>query len=893
MLLKNMFNAPSALSAANARLECLLLSDGAPARCDGDLRDGVMQLHSELAVLEEELMHVKPSNLRKQAIRLAYVIEDTIDSNAHAKSGGFLSKLFSERSLQADIEILRGKTKELSRLVGESSDDAAGGISSSSGISGVTCDATTRSSVLADYGDFFKVTNTEHQRLLDDLLSSNNSVIAILGMGGTGKTFLAQYVYNSSIVREHFDLRVWVSVSMDLRPRRILEEMLLQVGVRSVSQSISKMETTELMEQLYKVQKGRRYLVVLDDVWSLDAWNTIRPVLPQDHNGSSVIITTRVKESVPPFSCIYEKSFMTEDESWTLMAIASQIPDRHDTKFREIGLQILEQCGGIPLSIIVVSNLLKGKKLDDWKLVLHNLEQPQNLDDRIEDIMGLSYDNLPTHLKPCFVYLGHYPSDQDILVDSLYLLWMAEGLISTKGVPNLSNFDIAENYFKELVDRCMVMVQNEEEWNAQRPKSCRIHDLLRDLCIKKGKEEEFLKVVDSVREKETSFTSPRLAVYLNTHDDIDRVSLETPETKTIRSLLLFKTQENSKWPSEIADLKEFRYLRVLDFNEVNFLVQKLPKNIDKLVYLRYLSFRGCYIMEFPSSFRNFPFLETLDLRVIETCRMTIPNVLRKLTSLRHLYFPVMFQIARGTQDDHKLRLDSLTRLEILENFDANLCDVADLQQLQKIQVFSGVADGNNEDLEKIINFLNENVKSPRQTSLLVKKFDCYSKKRFSILENLLDCHALHALEIEGFLGELRLLEGIGVTSNFTKMVFNESEFGQDTMQILGKLPNLSSLVLCNDAFVGKTMVCSETSFPQLRSLKLAMLQSLETWEVDSRAMPNLTVLTIEQCEKLQMLPIELSGRQTLREIKIGSMPQKFQENVRQIPRSYSPKITTI
>ncbi|XP_073122943.1 probable disease resistance RPP8-like protein 2 isoform X2 [Henckelia pumila] len=839
-----------------------------------------MQLHSELEDLERQLMDIATSYLSKDAIRLAYDIEDTIDSNAQAKSCGCLSRLYSERSLQADLEIFRGKIKELGRLIGENNDDTAGGISLSSG-GGITFDAATRRSLSAG-SEVIVAMEYERNVLFHHLLSPGYSVIAIHGAGGSGKTTLARWAYNHDFVKEHFHLRVWVNVGKDLRPREILEQMLFSVGVSQEWQSIPKMETTELMEKLYKVLKGRICLVVLDDVWSLDAWSTINPVLPQDDNGSRVIITTRSEDSVPPSSYVHRKNYLSRYESWMLMALILQLPDGHGVEaaeVRKIGKQIVDHCGGIPLSVIVASNLLKGKKLDDWKVVLQYLDQRRNPDGGIGNILGLSYDTLPTPLKPCFIYLGHYPSNHDILVDRLYLLWMAEGLISTKGAPNLSKFDVTENYLKELVDRRMVMVQDEEEWSTQRPKSCRIHDLLRDLCMKKGKEEEFFRVVGSVRVKGTSFTSRRLAIYLNTQENKDRVSLEIPEAKTVRSLLLFKTQKNSKW--EIVDLKEFRYLRVLDFDRINFRVQKLPKNMDKLVYLRYLSFRGCYITEFPSSFSNFPFLETLDLWVIETCRMTIPNVLRKLTSLRHLYLPVLFQIGKSTKDD-KLRLDGLTRLEILENFDASLCDVDDLWQLQKIHVFSGVVDGNNEDLEKIINFLNENVRSSRQTSLLVKRFDCYSERRFSILKILLHCHALHSLEIEGFLGELQRLEGIGSTSNFTKMVFSGSEFGQDPMQILGKLPNLRSLVLCNDAFAGKTMECSEADFPALTSLKLAMLQSLQTWEVKLEAMPNLTFLTIEQCGELQTLPVELMKKWTLKEIKIGSMPQKFQENVRQM-----------
>ncbi|KAL0305229.1 UNVERIFIED_CONTAM: hypothetical protein Sangu_3043700 [Sesamum angustifolium] len=99
------------------------------------------------------------------------------------------------------------------------------------------------------------------------------------------------------------------------------------------------------------------------------------------------------------------------------------------------------------------------------------------------------------------------------------------------------------------------------------------------------------------------------------------------------------------------------------------------------------------------------------------------------------------------------------------------------------------------------------------------------------------------------------------------------------MLVLGELPNLRSLVLCHDAFVGKEMMCNEEGFPELTSLKLATLQFLEKLEVDATAMPKLNILTIEQCDKLEMPPYDLEDLPSLRKLMIGSMPEEFRSKV--------------
>lgn len=533
-------------------------------------------------------------------------------------------------------------------------------------------------------------------------------------------------------------------------------------------------------------------------------------------------------------------------------------------EFRE---KIVSACRGVPLAIIVIGQILSATSLQNWELIL---QKPDPFDEksRIDDILDLSYRRLSSRLKACLLYMGYFPPHQLMMVDKLHLLWMAEGLISKTKEPEV------QKYFEDLVNLNLVYVEEKEDMLAS---SWHLHDLIRDFCISRGEQEDIFEVIDFSHAKQTGSSTRRLAVYLHAFKHTNDVLLNVPYAKGIRSILFFDTVERepeSTWPSEFADLTDFLGIRVLDFDGVNFEVKGLPRGIEKLIYLRHLSFRGCYLQELPSSFGNFSFLETLDLRVIDSCTMTIPNILRKLSRLRHLYFPLAFQC----DGKEKLKLGCLKNLEVVENFNADSCDTEDLQQLENLQILTGTLDGiMNLDMN-IINSIKM-MNSIGKSSLVVKGFDCYSKRRLSILAELLACHGLHALDLEGHL-EVSPRD-ITFGHNFTKMVFDGSEFSEDPMPVLGKLRNLKSLVLRNDAFVGLEVVCHESDFPQLTSLKLAALQYLEKLEVEDGAMPNLTILTIEQCDKLDTLPHELL-RTTLKEMMIGSMSETFHSKVKEI-----------
>ncbi|KAL0388354.1 UNVERIFIED_CONTAM: putative disease resistance protein RXW24L [Sesamum radiatum] len=481
------------------------------------------------------------------------------------------------------------------------------------------------------------------------------------------------------------------------------------------------------------------------------------------------------------------------------------------------GTEIVGRCQGSPLAVAVMGASLQKSNLGEWQRVLNaleSIEEELGPEEKVERILALSYNRLPHYLKPCFLYLGHFPEEYDgIQVEKLYLLLMAE-----------------------------------------------------------GKEEEFFKIADPGNGNTADLSrTPRLAIHLNKYEKGGSSHIDKAN---VRSLLVFDTrdfQPKSSWPQEFSDLKDFKILRILHFDGVDFRAYELPKGMEKLAYLRYLSFQGCYLDKLPTVISSLLYLEILDLRVRR--RMIVPNVLSKMKRLSHLYFPVVF--AREGQE--KLSLDGLIKLEVLENFDTEMCNSKDLPKLEKLRILRVIAQGNEEDLDMIIKCMETNSSELQLSFLDIRKFDCYSSERLSVLKLLLSCQTLDVVHIEGHIGKLP--EELKISENFMQIVLNGSELKEDPMPILGALPNLRSLVLSNDAYEGKEMKCSASDFPELRSLKLLNLHYLETWNVDERSMQNLSTLAIEKCSKLKMLPAGLKFAKNLKEVKLASMSTDFVDSI--------------
>ncbi|CAL5377060.1 unnamed protein product [Camellia sinensis] len=744
-------------------------------------------------------------------------------------------------------------------------------------------------------------------------------VVSIWGMGGLGKTTLAKEVYHHNDVRRHFDCFAWAFISQQCNLREVLEGILIGLTSPSLDKrkKIKIMKLGELVEELFQVQSQKKCLVVIDDIWKAQDWEILSPAFPNKKDASSkILLTTRKKEVASYADQPHELRTLTEDESWKLFEKKASTEFEPSTEMMELGKEMVKHCGGLPLAIVVLGGLLANKhKMEEWKEVSKNIRHYLNKKGKgshggvpVSDILALSYQDLPYHLKACFLYLSHFPEDYDIRAEKLVQMWMAEGIVSSSVPPaqvgemevEKTTLDVGMSYLSELAQRCMVQVQLTRF--SRRIKLCRLHDLMRDLCLLKAQEENFLKVVrveafDNQQLKwensaSSSSSSPltkirRLAVYyLGDHDanNIRREYINLEELTNhhhLRSCQFYffgNGLEISGWEQIKSLLKGFKLLRILDADSMKIKTEegKLPGDIGNLFHLRYLNINDSCIKSVPSSIGNLRFLQTLDLRKLLHFRSfetstSIPNVLWRLEQLRHLYLPSKIKLT-GTS---KLRLDGLSQLETLEAFDTKYCDVRyfpKLTNLRKVEVHSG----DPKDLAVILKspILLNNSNSlllPSLSFMIVGDFE--TEEEQSLLRQLLGCHHLRKLELRGSLNPVKKFPD-QFPPNLTKLTMWNTKLEEDPMPTLEKLPNLRTLFLGENSYMGKEMVCSSGpssisgggggggggggyggcdggGFPKLISLELYFLRNLEEWRVEQGAMPCLFRLQIIGCPKLR------------------------------------------
>ncbi|XP_027071824.1 probable disease resistance protein At1g58390 [Coffea arabica] len=583
---------------------------------------------------------------------------------------------------------------------------------------------------------------------------------------------------------------------------------------------------------------------------------------------------------------------------------------------------MVKACGGLPLAVIVLGGTLATKQnLKEWESVNNNvrayLGRGKSImeEGNLHKILALSYNDLPYKLKPCFLYLSRYEEDYDIDTEELDKLWMAEGLISTKDrIGEESMMDVAERCLGELVTRCMVQGKAPADdvmlsYIGRSFASCRLHDLMRDLCLLKAKEENFLLPVschdDGILDEHVDISS----LASNDHTQVYRLVIRFSE-KSVRKFVPLVEKRNTRYLRSVvlmasgvqlkegrvdkimkSQINQFKMLRVLAVEGFDHL--RLPKAIGKLIHLRYLSLRGSVFLRLPSSLGNLRYLQTLDFRDCPRCR--IPDVLWKMRQLRYLYLPDAY----GTHKlgklklnlfCKKLRLKGLDKLEILENFCPLSCSSQDISTLKNLRVLSAVVDMDfDEHFPTGIHRLMSNSDHARSTSLsIVSRRDSAATAALT-KENLSDvvgqCFSrrnLQVLEVKGPMANFPKYDAQYMYASLVDMTLTEIEIEEDPMKTLERLPNLRSLLLAYGSFLGKEMRCKATGFGQLRFFRLFGLTNLVKWIVDEGAMPNLSVLTINCCPKLEIVPNGLRFIKTLKELIVVSMPERFTNRIQAV-----------
>ncbi|XP_048320723.2 putative disease resistance RPP13-like protein 3 [Ziziphus jujuba] len=259
-------------------------------------------------------------------------------------------------------------------------------------------------------------------------------VTSIIGMGGVGKTTLARKIYNNSRIKNHFDCCAWVIVSQQYKTHRLLLDMMK--CFMSLSDEIFKKSDKELKHKLRDNLKGRRYFVVMDNVWKPEVWDEIKAAFPDESNGSRLLITSREKAVATHASPTpYFLPFLDEEASWELFCKKVFRGEKCPSYLESLGRQLAESCKGLPLSIVVLGGILanKDKTHQIWSSFVGN-ESRFLFEDRNTcfDILALSYNQLPRKLKLCFLYVGVFPEDFEIPVRHLTHLWIAEGFIPVR-----------------------------------------------------------------------------------------------------------------------------------------------------------------------------------------------------------------------------------------------------------------------------------------------------------------------------------------------------------------------------------------------------------------------------------------------------------------------------
>ncbi|XP_019151883.1 PREDICTED: putative late blight resistance protein homolog R1A-10 [Ipomoea nil] len=404
--------------------------------------------------------------------------------------------------------------------------------------------------------------------------SKQLEIVSIKSMGGIGKTTLARQIYEDSSITSYFDKRAWVVASQNHNKRQMLLGLL---GFKDNNAGSNSDE--DLALQLYQSLKHQRYLVVMDDLWSGEAWDAVKACFPDDGYSSRVLLTTRLAE-VANYTCSkddfsHQMQFLEQSESWQLFN--EKACESRSAEFETIGRRVVEKCKGLPLAIIVVAGLFsKLKTLDEWKNTANALSSSSKTtldDEECLKVLSLSYNHLPHNLKACFLYLGVFPEDHDINANQLARLWLAEGLV--KAFENESFDEVAKRYVQELMDRNLIIL-SKLSCCGRKIKSFTMHDLLHAFCMREAQNENLLHVVKN--ENSSYFPQNGFRWVSIQYVDFNMSTIPHYTWKSYRSFFSFL------WGESVSNFRNGNLLRVLFHYDASV---KLQNSVDT-VHLRFL-----------------------------------------------------------------------------------------------------------------------------------------------------------------------------------------------------------------------------------------------------------------------------------------------------------------